>query len=78
MANSDAIRAIINAHIKTNRKQEITGKILNSVLNQMVTDKDAGISEEAQLRAAEDERIEGLINKEIGDRESVEGVAEDE
>lgn len=44
MANSDAIRAIINAHIKTNRKQEITGKILNSVLNQMVTDKDAGIT----------------------------------
>lgn len=70
MANSDAIRAIINAHIKTNRKQEITGKILNSVLNQMVTDKDAGISEEAKLRTAEDERIEGLINKEIGDRES--------
>jgi len=70
MSNSDAIRAIINAHIKTNRKQEITGKILNSVLNQMVTDKDAGMKEEAELRAAEDERIEGLINKEIGDRES--------
>ena len=70
MSNSDVIRAIINAHIKTNRKQEITGKILNSVLNQMVTDKDAGISEEAKLRAAEDERIEGLINKEIRDRES--------
>ena len=70
MSNSDAIRAIINAHIKTNRKQEITGKILNSVLNQMVTDKDAGISKEAELRAAEDERIEGLINHEIGDRES--------
>lgn len=70
MSNSDAIRAIINAHIKTNRKQEITGKILNSVLNQMVTDKDAGISKEAELRAAENERIEGLINKEIGDRKS--------
>lgn len=77
MANSDAIRAIINAHIKTNRKQEITGKILNSVLNQMVTDKDAGISEEAQLRAAEDERIEGLINKEIGDRESADAEIQD-
>ena len=77
MANSDAIRAIINAHIKTNRKQEITGKILNSVLNQMVTDKDAGISEEAQLRAAEDERIEGLINKEIGDRESADTEIQD-
>lgn len=70
MTNSDVIRAIINAHIKTNRKQEITGKILNSVLNQMVTDKDAGISEEAELRASEDERIAGLINKEIEDRES--------
>ena len=77
MANSDAIRAIINAHIKTNRKQEITGKILNSVLNQMVTDKDAGISEEAQLRAAEDERIEGLINKEIGDRVSADAEIQD-
>ncbi len=77
MANSDAIRAIINAHIKTNRKQEITGKILNSVLNQMVTDKDAGISEEAQLRAAEDERIGGLINKEIGDRESADAEIQD-
>lgn len=77
MTNSDVIRAIINAHIKTNRKQEITGKILNSVLNQMVTDKDAGISEEAQLRAAEDERIEGLINKEIGDRESADAEIQD-
>lgn len=77
MANSDAIRAIINAHIKTNRKQEITGKILNSVLNQMVTDKDAGISEEAQLRAAEDERIEWLINKEIGDRTSADAEIQD-
>ena len=74
MTNSDAIRAIINAYIKTNRKQEITGKILNSVLNQMVTDKDAGISEESELRAAEDERIEGLINKEIGDRESADAA----
>ena len=77
MANSDVIRAIINAHIKTNRKQEITGKILNSVLNQMVTDKDAGISKEAELRAAEDERIEGLINKEIGDRESADVEIQD-
>lgn len=77
MTNSDAIRAIINAHIKTNRKQEITGKILNSVLNQMVTDKDAGISEEAELRAAEDERIERLINKEIGDRESADTEIQD-
>ena len=77
MSNSDAIRAIINAYIKTNRKQEITGKILNSVLNQMVTDKDAGISEEAELRAAEDERIEGLINKEIGDRESADTEIQD-
>lgn len=77
MTNSDAIRTIINAHIKTNRKQEITGKILNSVLNQMVTDKDAGISEEAELRAAEDERIEGLINKEIGDRESADAEIQD-
>lgn len=74
MSNSDAIRAIINAYIKTNRKQEITGKILNSVLNQMVTDKDAGISEEAELRAAEDERIAGLINKEIEDRESADAA----
>ena len=77
MTNSDVIRAIINAHIKTNRKQEITGKILNSVLNQMVTDKDAGISEEAKLRAAEDERIEELINKEIGDRESADAEIQD-
>lgn len=77
MTNSDVIRAIINAHIKTNRKQEITGKILNSVLNQMVTDKDAGISEEAELRAAEDGRIEGLINKEIGDRESADTEIQD-
>ena len=77
MSNSDVIRAIINAHIKTNRKQEITGKILNSVLNQMVTDKDAGISEEAELRAAEDERIAGLINKEIGDRESADVEIQD-
>ena len=77
MSNSDVIRAIINAHIKTNRKQEITGKILNSVLNQMVTDKDAGISEEAELRAAEDERIEGLINKEIEDRESAHSEIQD-
>ena len=77
MANSDVIRAIINAHIKTNRKQEITGKILNSVLNQMVTDKDAGISEEAELRAAEDERIEGLINKEIEDRKSADSEIQD-
>lgn len=77
MSNSDAIRAIINAHIKTNRKQEITGKILNSVLNQMVTDKDAGITEEAELRAAEDVRIEGLINKEIGDRKSADAEIQD-
>ena len=77
MSNSDAIRAIINAYIKTNRKQEITGKILNSVLNQMVTDKDAGISEEAGLRAAEDERIAELINKEIGDRESADAEIRD-
>lgn len=42
MANYSGIKATINANIKQNNNQEITGVILNSVLNDMVTSLAAG------------------------------------
>ena len=42
MANYQLLKADIDANIKQNGRQEITGQILNSVLNQMVTSLGAG------------------------------------
>ena len=42
MSNYNSLKATINANIKQNGNQEITGQILNSVLNQMVTTLGAG------------------------------------
>ena len=37
MSNYNSLKTTINANVKQNGRQEITGQILNSVLNQMVT-----------------------------------------
>lgn len=42
MSNYTSLKSSINANIKQNGNQEITGQILNSVLNQMVTTLGAG------------------------------------
>ena len=42
MSNYNSLRATIDANIKQNGRQEITGQILNSVLNAMVTSLGAG------------------------------------
>lgn len=42
MSNYNSLKTIIDANIKQNGNQEITGQILNSVLNQMVTTLGAG------------------------------------
>lgn len=42
MANYSSIRATINANVKANNNQEITGNILNSVLNEMIDSLGAG------------------------------------
>ena len=42
MSNYNSLKTTINASIKQNGNQEITGQILNSVLNQMVTTLGAG------------------------------------
>lgn len=42
MSEYSSLKATINANIKANNNQEITGQILNSVLNQMVTTLGAG------------------------------------
>lgn len=42
MSNYNSLKATINANIKTNNNQEITGTILNSVLNAMVNTLGAG------------------------------------
>ncbi|MCQ2219807.1 MAG: hypothetical protein MJZ12_00355 [Prevotella sp.] len=42
MSNYNSLKTTINANIKQNGNQEITGQILNSVLNQMVTTLGAG------------------------------------
>lgn len=42
MSNYNSLKATIDANIKQNGRQEITGQILNSVLNQMVTTLGAG------------------------------------
>lgn len=42
MSNYNTLKTTINANIKQNGNQEITGQILNSVLNQMVTTLGAG------------------------------------
>ena len=42
MSNYNSLKATIDANIKQNGNQEITGQILNSVLNQMVTILGAG------------------------------------
>lgn len=42
MANYNSLKATINANIKTNGNQEITGYVLNSVLNDIVTTLGAG------------------------------------
>lgn len=45
MGNFDGIKATINANIKTNGKQEITGNVLNQVLNGMVSATETQIVE---------------------------------
>lgn len=42
MSNYNSLKTTINANVKQNGRQEITGQILNSVLNQMVTTLGAG------------------------------------
>lgn len=42
MSNYNSLKATINANIKTNGNEEITGSVLNSVLNAMVTTIGAG------------------------------------
>ena len=42
MSNYNSLKTTIDANIKQNGNQEITGQILNSVLNQMVTTLGAG------------------------------------
>ena len=42
MSNYNSLKTTIDANIKQNGRQEITGQILNSVLNQMVTTLGAG------------------------------------
>ena len=42
MSNYNTLKTTINANIKQNDNQEITGQILNSVLNQMVTTLGSG------------------------------------
>ena len=42
MSNYNSLKAAIDANIKQNGRQEITGQVLNSVLNQMVTALGAG------------------------------------
>lgn len=42
MSNYNSLKATINANVKTNGNQEITGSIMNSVLNAMVTTLGAG------------------------------------
>lgn len=42
MSNYSSLKATINANIKTNNNQEITGSIMNSVLNAMVDSLGAG------------------------------------
>ena len=36
MGNYNSLKATINANVKTNGNQEITGAVMNSVLNAMV------------------------------------------
>ncbi len=42
MSNYSSLKATINANIKTNGNQEISGAVLNSVLNAMVDSEGAG------------------------------------
>ena len=42
MSNYNSLKATINANVKTNGNQEITGSVMNSVLNAMVTTLGAG------------------------------------
>ena len=42
MSNYNSLKSTIDANVKQNGRQEITGQILNSVLNQMVTSLGAG------------------------------------
>lgn len=42
MANYDSLRATVNANITANNNQEITGPVLNSVLNQIISSFAAG------------------------------------
>lgn len=44
MANSETIKAAIDANINTNGNQEITGAVMNSVLKQMVDSTDAQLA----------------------------------
>ena len=45
MANFDTIKTAIDANIKTNGNQMITGDVLNSVLNQMVDSEEQNLTE---------------------------------
>ena len=45
MGRFDTTKSMINANVKTNGKQEITGQVMNNVLTQMVEDTDSQLTE---------------------------------
>lgn len=67
MANSETIKATIDANINTNGNQAITGAVMNSVLKQMVDSTDAQLAELSAEIISEtiplSEPMVGYINK---------------
>lgn len=45
MGRFDTTKSMINANVKTNGKQEITGQVMNNVLTQMVEDTDSQLTD---------------------------------
>lgn len=63
MANYENLKATINANIKTNGNQEITGQVMNSVLNQMVDEMGGDIGDVSELNTSDKSSLVAAINE---------------
>lgn len=63
MANYENLKATINANIKTNGNQEITGQVMNSVLIQMVDEMGGDIGDVSELNTSDKSSLVAAINE---------------
>ena len=63
MARFDTIKATIDANIKSNGNQGITGQVMNSVLNGVLSSVDESMTQEAQNVDAKLTELSAKVNE---------------